>query len=135
MPSVLHEVEAPRFQDNLHMTVIRLSARCTGHLYLPGNIPGAHCCLRLSQPQGHSATGRIMSSKNSNDTIRNRTCDLPACNVEHQPSVHHMPLLFHVQSLNHLDTFSAFHYFHTFLGVQCCCSISPFTLVFLSYLK
>ena len=29
--------------------------------------------------QGHSATGRIMSMKNSNDTIGNRTRDLPAC--------------------------------------------------------
>ena len=31
----------------------------------------------LSRPQGHSETGRIMSLKNSNDTIRNRTRDLP----------------------------------------------------------
>jgi len=27
----------------------------------PGNIPGTHFCWRLSQPQGHSAAGRIMS--------------------------------------------------------------------------
>jgi hypothetical protein len=27
------------------------------------------------------ATGRIMSMKNSNDTIGNRTCDLPACSA------------------------------------------------------
>jgi len=45
----------------------------------PVNIPGTHFCQRLSQPQGHSATRRIMSMKNSNDTTRNRTCDLPAC--------------------------------------------------------
>jgi hypothetical protein len=31
--------------------------------------------------QGHSATGRIMSLKNSNDTIGNRTRDLPVCSV------------------------------------------------------
>jgi hypothetical protein len=37
----------------------------------PGNIPGTHFCERLSQPQGNSAAGRIMSMKNSNDTIRN----------------------------------------------------------------
>jgi hypothetical protein len=30
----------------------------------PGNIPGTHFCQRLSRPQGHSATGRIMSTKN-----------------------------------------------------------------------
>jgi hypothetical protein len=28
------------------------------------------------------STGRIMSLKNSNDTIRNRTRDLPVCSVE-----------------------------------------------------
>jgi hypothetical protein len=47
----------------------------------PGNIPGTHCCYRLSQPQGHSAAGRNMSLKNSNDTIVNRTRDLPACSA------------------------------------------------------
>ena len=26
----------------------------------PGNTPGAHFCYRLSQPQGHSAIGRIL---------------------------------------------------------------------------
>ena len=47
----------------------------------PGNTPGTHFCKRLSQPQGHSATGRIMSLKNSNDTIGNRTRDLSICSV------------------------------------------------------
>jgi len=42
----------------------------------PGNIPGTHFCYRLSQPQGRSAVGRIMSMKNFNDTIGNRTRDL-----------------------------------------------------------
>jgi hypothetical protein len=45
------------------------------------NTPGTHFCLRLSRPQGHSATGRIMSLKNSNGTIGNRTRDLPVCSV------------------------------------------------------
>jgi len=44
----------------------------------PRNIPGTHFCKKLSQPQGHSAAGRIMSMKDSNDTIGNRTRDLPA---------------------------------------------------------
>jgi len=35
----------------------------------------------LSQPQGHSATGRVMSMKYSIDTIGNRTRDLPACSA------------------------------------------------------
>ena len=47
----------------------------------PGNTPGTHFCSRLSRPQGHSATGSIMSLKNSSDNIGNRTRDLPVCNV------------------------------------------------------
>jgi len=43
----------------------------------PGNTPGTHFFWGLSRPQGHSAIGRIMSMKNSNDTIWNRTSDLP----------------------------------------------------------
>ena len=47
----------------------------------PGNIPGTHFCWRLSRPQDHRAAGRIMSMKNFNDTIGNRTRDLPACSA------------------------------------------------------
>ena len=50
--------------------------------HLPqGNSPGTHFCLRLSRPQGHSAIWRIMSMKNSNDTIWNRTSDRPICST------------------------------------------------------
>ena len=56
----------------------------------PGNIPGTHFCQRLSQPQCHSAAGRITSTKNSNDTIGNRTRNIPACNAVPQPS-HQVP--------------------------------------------
>ena len=52
----------------------------------PGNIHGTHFCQRLSQPQDHSAAGRIKSMKNSNDTIGNRNRDLPACSVVSQPT-------------------------------------------------
>ena len=52
----------------------------------PGNIPGSRFCSRLSQPQGHSAAGRITSMKNSNDTIVNRSRDLPACSAAPQPT-------------------------------------------------
>jgi hypothetical protein len=45
------------------------------------NTPGTHFCQRLSRPQGHSATGRIMSLKNSIDTIGNQTRDLPVCSA------------------------------------------------------
>ena len=80
------EDEAPRFQDNRHMKVVRLSALRTGRLYPSGNIPATNFCQRLSRPQDHIATGRIMSTKNSNDTIGNRTRDLPACNAVPQPT-------------------------------------------------
>ena len=53
----------------------------------PGNIPGTHFCWRLSGSVGHSAAGRIMSMKNSNDTIGNRTRDLPPCSAVPQPAV------------------------------------------------
>ena len=38
-PWGFQEVEAPRFQDNWHMKVVRLSALCTSRPYPPGNIP------------------------------------------------------------------------------------------------
>ena len=38
------EVEVPRFQDNRHMKVARLSALSTGRFLPPGNIPGTHFC-------------------------------------------------------------------------------------------
>ena len=40
--------------------------------------PGPHLCYRLIRPQVHSAAGRIMSMRNSND-MGNRTRVLPAC--------------------------------------------------------
>jgi len=52
----------------------------------PGNIPGTHFCYRLSQPQGQSAAGRIMSIKNSSETIGNRTRDFPTCSAVPQPT-------------------------------------------------
>jgi hypothetical protein len=68
------------------MKVIRLSALRTSRLYPPGIIPGTHFCKRLCQPQGHSAAGRNMSMKNSNDTIGKRTRDLPAWSTVPQPT-------------------------------------------------
>jgi len=80
-PWGFQEIEASSFQNSRLIKLIRLLALGTGHLYPPGDISGTHFCLRLSQPQGHSATGRIMSMKNSNDTIWNRTRYLPACSA------------------------------------------------------
>jgi len=54
-----------RFPDYVTMAqdggkVISLTRRS---LLPPGNTPGTHFCFGLSRPQGHSATGRIMSMK------------------------------------------------------------------------
>jgi len=57
----------------------------------PGNTPGTHFRYRLSRPQGHSAIGRIMSMKKSNDTIWNRTRALPICNTVPEPLSYHGP--------------------------------------------
>jgi hypothetical protein len=69
--------------------------RCLGCQHrpplLPGNIPGTHFCSRLSRTQGHSAAGRIMSMKNSNDTIGNQSRDLPVCSAVPQPLRHRVP--------------------------------------------
>jgi hypothetical protein len=54
--------------------------------YPSRDIPGSHFCWRLSRSQDHSAAGKIMSIKNSNDTIGNRTRDLPACSAVPQPT-------------------------------------------------
>ena len=81
------EAEAPRFLDNSYMEVVRSALR-TGRLYPPGSIPGTHFCQRVSRSKGHCAAGRIMSMKNSNDTIGNRTRDLPACSAVPQPTAY-----------------------------------------------
>jgi hypothetical protein len=68
------------------MKVVRLSALRIDRLYPPGNIPATHFCYRLGQSPGHSAAERAVSIKNSNDTIGNRTRDLPACSAVPQPN-------------------------------------------------
>ena len=67
------------------MKAIGLLALCTGCLYPTGDIPGTHFSWRLSRLQSHSAAGRFMSMENSNDTIGNRTRDLPTCSAVPQP--------------------------------------------------
>jgi hypothetical protein len=41
----------------------------------------------MSQPQGHSAAGKIMPMKKSSDTIGNQTRDTPVCSALPQPTV------------------------------------------------
>jgi hypothetical protein len=52
----LQEVKAPRFLDNGHFKVLRLSALLTGRVYPPRRL---------------SASERILSTKNSNNSIGN----------------------------------------------------------------
>jgi hypothetical protein len=73
------------------MKVARLSALRTGRLYPKEVFLVLISVKRLSQPQGHSAAGRIMLTKNSNDTIGNRSRDLPVCSAVPQPLRHRMP--------------------------------------------
>ena len=75
----VQETEASRFHDNRRIKVVRLSALRTGHLYFQEIYLVIHFSERLIRTQGHNAAGRIMSMKNSNDTIGNRNRDLPAC--------------------------------------------------------
>ena len=73
-PGGFQEVEAHRFQDSLHMKVVKGCQPLR-------NIPGTHFCLNLSRSQGHSVAGKVMSVKNSIGTIGTGTRDLPACRV------------------------------------------------------
>ena len=84
-PRVFQEVEAPRFQDSLHIKAVGLSAQRNGRIYPPGYIPGTHFCQRLNRAQCHSVAGRIMPKKSSSDNIGNRNSDLPACSAASQP--------------------------------------------------
>jgi len=82
-----------RFPD--YMTTAQDGGKVVSLTHRPplpsGNAPGTHFCYRQSRPQGHSAIGRIMSMKNSNDTIWNRTSDLPICSTAPWPLCHRGP--------------------------------------------
>ena len=88
--------------SNAGYTMFRGSVKSTGYplhspvspsLPLPASpcaitfqLDSTHFCYRPSQSQGHSADGRIMSMKNSNATIGNRTLEIPACSAVPQPT-------------------------------------------------
>jgi hypothetical protein len=83
MPRGFQEIKFASFQ---HIKVERLSALGTGRLYTPENIPGTHSFERLSRLQSHSVAGRIVSMKNYDGIIANRTGDVPAFSAVHQPT-------------------------------------------------
>jgi hypothetical protein len=67
------------------MKVVSLSAIRTGHLY-PKKYSWYSFLLEVDLTPGSYCDRRIMSVKKSNDTIGNRTRDLPACSAVPQPT-------------------------------------------------
>jgi hypothetical protein len=66
----------------------------------------------MGQPRGHSVAGRIMSMKNFNDTIGNRTCDLPTCSAVPQPTLCRtdFPIEFILQARGNADRYWQYLY-------------------------
>jgi hypothetical protein len=71
MPWGYHEVQSPRFRDSRHVNFVSLRNRPPLLIYVK----------RLSRLQRCCAAKSFMSMENSSDTMRNRTCDLPACSA------------------------------------------------------
>ena len=83
-PLGFQDVEAAIFEDNQHIKVVRLSTLRIGCLYPPQIF--LLLTAVIGWPQGHNAAGKIMSMKNSNDTIINRSRDRPAWSAVPQPT-------------------------------------------------
>jgi hypothetical protein len=84
----------PHFLDNRFTDGSEVVSLMPWPPFTPRKIPGIHFCYRLSQPRGHSATGRIRSIIKSND-IRNQTCNLLTCSIVPQPTT--LPCAHHLQ--------------------------------------
>jgi hypothetical protein len=91
-----------------HQFIISLNTGLSKYMF--GDIHGTHFCYRLSRPQCHSAARRIMSMKNANDTVGNRTRDLPACSTVPQSTAPGRATLKHpgFMILFHFRSFGAY---------------------------
>jgi hypothetical protein len=66
----------PHLLDSLLTDCCHVVSLTRRQVFTRRKVPGTHFCYRMSQPQGHSGTGKIWSIEKSIDFIGNRIRDL-----------------------------------------------------------